>query len=87
VLIVCGATALCSLVMSLPWWRRLGVRATLAMVPVALTLIAVHNSVGSVDPFRYGVFYLLLFVWIGMYHRPGTALLAAPRRWSPTPSR
>jgi diguanylate cyclase (GGDEF)-like protein len=77
VLIVCAATALCSLVMWLPWWQRLGVRATLAMAPVALTLIAVHNSVGAVDPFRYGVFYLLLFVWIGMYHRPGTALLAA----------
>jgi diguanylate cyclase (GGDEF)-like protein len=39
-------------------------------------LIAVHNTVGAVDPFRYGVFYLLLFVWIGMYHRPGTALVA-----------
>jgi diguanylate cyclase (GGDEF)-like protein len=77
VLLVCAATALCSLVMWLPWWPRLGGRATLAMVPVALTLIAVHNSVGAVDPFRYGVFYLLLFVWIGMYHRPGTALLAA----------
>jgi hypothetical protein len=77
VLLVCAATALCSLVMWLPWWQRFGVRVTLAMVPVALTLIAVHNSVGAVDPFRYGVFSLLLFVWIGVYHRPGTALLAA----------
>ena len=76
VLLVCLATALCSLVMWVPWWRKLPLRATLVMVPVALALIAAHNSVGAVDPFRYGVFYLLLFVWIGMYHRPGTALAA-----------
>jgi diguanylate cyclase (GGDEF)-like protein len=76
VLLVCVATALASLVMFLPWWQRLGVRATLVMVPVALVLISVHNLLGAVDPFRYGVFYLLLFVWIGMYHPPRTALLA-----------
>jgi diguanylate cyclase (GGDEF)-like protein len=76
VLLVCVVTALASLVMFLPWWQRRGVRATLVMVPVALVLISVHNALGAVDPFRYGVFYLLLFVWIGMYHPPWTALVA-----------
>jgi len=76
VLLVCLATVLASLVMFVPFWGRFGVRTTLVMIPVALGLIAVHNTVGAVDPFRYGVFYLLLFVWIGMYHRPWTALLA-----------
>ena len=76
VLVVCLATVLASLVMFIPLWERFDVRTTLVMVPVGLVLIAVHNAVGAVDPFRYGVFYLLLFVWIGMYHRPGTALMA-----------
>lgn len=77
VLLVCAATVVCALAMWLPVWARVPERATLVMVPLALVLIAIHNVVGAVDPFRYGVFYLLLFVWIGMYHRPGTALLAA----------
>jgi diguanylate cyclase (GGDEF)-like protein len=77
VLLVCAVTTVCALAMRLPLWARLGDRTTLVMVPVALAMIAAHNSVSAVDPFRYGVFYLLLFVWIGMYHRPGTALLAA----------
>jgi diguanylate cyclase (GGDEF)-like protein len=76
VLLVCAATAVCALAMRLPVWARLGDGTTLVMVPVALVMIAAHNSVSAVDPFRYGVFYLLLFVWIGMYHRPGTALRA-----------
>jgi diguanylate cyclase (GGDEF)-like protein len=76
VVLVCLATGLASLTMFVPLWERFGVRGTLVMIPVALVLIAVHNAVGAVDPFRYGVFYLLLFVWIGMYHPPGTALLA-----------
>src|SRR3954452_24322747 len=62
VLVVCVATVLASLVMFIPLWERFDVRTTLAMVPVGLALIAVHNAVGAVDPFRYGVFYLLLFV-------------------------
>jgi diguanylate cyclase (GGDEF)-like protein len=76
VLLVCLATALASLAMFVPLWEHFSGRATLVMVPVALVLISVHNAIGAVDPFRYGVFYLLLFVWIGMYHPPGTALLA-----------
>ena len=77
VVLVCLATALSALFMRLPFWTRLPLRSTLVMVPVALVLISVHNAIGAVDPFRYGVFYLLLFVWIGMYHRPRTALAAA----------
>lgn len=76
--VVCAATAACALAMFLPWWDRLPLRGTLAMVPISLLLISLHNHLGGDDPFRYGIFYLALFVWIGMYHRPGTALLAAP---------
>ncbi|MBC3763807.1 GGDEF domain-containing protein [Quadrisphaera oryzae] len=72
------ATAALAAAMYLPVWGRLPRRATLVMVPPALALIAVHNSVGGDDPYRYGVFYLLLFVWIGSHHPRWTSLSTAP---------
>ncbi|MEH3076610.1 MAG: GGDEF domain-containing protein [Quadrisphaera sp.] len=75
---VCLATATLAASMYLPVWGRLPHRATLAMVPLALALIAVHNSVGGDDPYRYGVFYLLLYVWIGSHHPRWTSLSTAP---------
>ncbi|MBF5083161.1 diguanylate cyclase [Quadrisphaera sp. INWT6] len=64
--------------MFLPVWRRLPARATLVMLPLAMALIAVHNTVGDDDPYRYGVFFLLLFVWVGMHHPRWTSLTAGP---------
>jgi len=64
--------------MYLPFWRRLPARATLVMVPAALALIGVHNSVGGDDPYRYGVFFLLVFVWIGVHHPRWTSLSVGP---------
>ena len=75
---VSGVTALLAGCMFLPVWRRLPPRATLVMVPVALGLIAAHNTVGGDDPYRYGVFFLLLFVWVGAHHPRWTSLTAAP---------
>jgi diguanylate cyclase (GGDEF)-like protein len=75
---VCLATALLAASMYLPVWGRLPRRATLAMVPPALALIALHNGIGGDDPYRYGVFYLLLFVWVGAHHPRWTSLGIAP---------
>lgn len=75
---VSAVTALLAGCMFLPVWRRLPPRATLVMVPVALGLIAAHNTVGGDDPYRYGVFFLLLFVWVGAHHPRWTSLTAAP---------
>ncbi len=77
-LVVCLLSMLVSASMWLPLWHRLPHRSTLWLVPVALTLIGARNVLGGVDPFRYGIFQLLIFVWIGMHHRPGTSLRAAP---------
>lgn len=49
----------------LPWqrWPR---AVTLALVPTAFALIAAYNYFGGGDAYRYGVFFTLLYVWMGM---------------------
>lgn len=60
-----------------PWdrWPR---SASLALVPVALGLIAAGNSFGGSDPRAYGIFFIVVFVWIGISHPPWTSALVAP---------
>lgn len=59
-------------------WAALPPRATLWLVPPGLALIAVGNAAGGSDYFTYPVFFLLVFVWLGLLHPPGTSLLALP---------
>ncbi|HEY8489573.1 MAG TPA: EAL domain-containing protein [Dehalococcoidia bacterium] len=61
----------------LPWdrWPR---TATLVGVPVAFLLIALHNHFGGADPYRYGIFYVVTFAWIGLGHRQGTSVAFLP---------
>jgi len=72
------ATVAASLVVLVVPWRRFPLRATLVLVPVALALIAVHNTVSSADAYRYGTFFLVLFMWVGIWHPRGTSLAVAP---------
>lgn len=58
-------------------WHRWPPRATLALVPIALLVVAYgewHIDTGT------GVvaFLALLFAWIGLHHRPGVALATGP---------
>jgi diguanylate cyclase (GGDEF)-like protein len=71
-------TALLSLCLLLVPWSRLPQRSTLALIPIALVLIAVHNTLTSVDAYRYGTFFLVLFMWIGVWHPRYTCLASAP---------
>jgi signal transduction histidine kinase len=59
-------------------WDPLPRRASLLLVPPGLALIAAGNAFSGSDYFTYGVFFLLVFVWIGFAHAPGTSLLFAP---------
>lgn len=59
-------------------WGRLPRRMSLALVPPGLILIAAGNAFGGSDHFTYGAFFLLVFVWLGFAHAPGTSLLFAP---------
>lgn len=65
----------------LPWdrWRRL---STLGVVPVAMSLVCLHNVYSGYNGFLYSIFFMVIFVWIGLGHPPGwsiglTPLLAA----------
>jgi signal transduction histidine kinase len=59
-------------------WGSRPRRASLILVPPALVLIAAGNLFGGSDYFTYGAFFLLVFVWIGFAHAPGTSLVFAP---------
>jgi signal transduction histidine kinase len=59
-------------------WGRLPRPASLVLVPPGLLLIALGNAFGGSDYFTWGVFFVLVFVWIGFAHAPGTSLLFAP---------
>ena len=58
-------------------WHRWPTRASVVLVAPALVLITLHNWYGGQDPFRYSIFFLVVFVWIGTFHPSGTAALIA----------
>lgn len=68
-------------------WQRWGRAATLSLVPPALVLIAAGNIASGYEPHTYGIFFVLVFVWIGLGHPrwastwfsvPAAAAYAAP---------
>jgi diguanylate cyclase (GGDEF)-like protein/PAS domain S-box-containing protein len=65
------------LIPRLPWGRWPD-RATLAITPFAFALIAVANERGGVSTYSFAPFFILVFMWVGLHHRPGTSLLLAP---------
>ena len=56
-------------------WRR---SASLWLVPVAFGLIILHGLFSADDGFIYGLFYVVVFVWLGLGHPPGTSLKFLP---------
>ncbi len=60
-----------------PWerWQR---RATLWLVPLALGLIGAGNAFAGAPSMGYGIFFVVVFVWIGIAHPRWTATLFAP---------
>lgn len=73
--VVCVALGL--IVTVLPWtrWPRW---VTLTMPTAAFAFIAFGNHVGGVSAYSFATFFVLVFVWIGLAHPPGTSLLMAP---------
>lgn len=66
-----------AVIATLPW-RRWPEQATLAVVPPAIAVIAGAHALGLVPVRSYGVFFVLLFAWIGNHHPRRTALALAP---------
>jgi diguanylate cyclase (GGDEF)-like protein len=75
---VAAATLAVSGLVALLPWRRVRAGWTLGLLPVGMVLIGVHNYVAAADAYRYGAFFLLLFVWVGLWHPRGTAVLVSP---------
>jgi diguanylate cyclase (GGDEF)-like protein len=77
------AIALCAVAIGIaawyvPWDRWPG-WATIALAPAALVLIGAGNVYGGTQPYTYGIFFLVVFVWVGIALPRGTSLwLAAP---------
>jgi diguanylate cyclase (GGDEF)-like protein len=59
-------------------WRRWPARATLAITPFTFALIAVANQKGGVSTYSYAPFFIIVFMWVGLHHRPGTSVMLAP---------
>jgi diguanylate cyclase (GGDEF)-like protein len=63
--------------LKLPWasWPR---NRSLWLVPVALAMVSLGNSLGADRPYDYGVFFVVVHVWIGLSHPPRTSVLFGP---------
>jgi signal transduction histidine kinase len=59
-------------------WERLHRRAPLALAPVAFALISLSNLFGGVSSFSYAVYFVVVFVWVGIAQPPGTAWWLLP---------
>jgi diguanylate cyclase (GGDEF)-like protein len=59
-------------------WQRWSRAATLALVPPALGLIVVGNTLQDGDPWLYGIYFVVVFAWIGVAHPPWTSLKLIP---------
>jgi len=59
-------------------WNRWHPRASLVVVPLALALVVVGQRVAPGAPTVYGVWFVVIFAWVGFWNAPRTALLFAP---------
>ena len=60
-------------------WERWGRNANLFVeLPVAFSLVTAHNWLTDADGYRYGLFFLVMFVWLGLTHPGGYSLRFSP---------
>jgi diguanylate cyclase (GGDEF)-like protein/PAS domain S-box-containing protein len=64
---VIGTTAVVAglVLLRLPWHRWSPSLPQVLLVP-ALALIGAHNHFGGIDPYRYAVFFVIAFMWLGL---------------------
>ncbi|HUZ00144.1 MAG TPA: EAL domain-containing protein [Thermomicrobiaceae bacterium] len=78
---VAGIGALATLVGFVNWWlpwERWPRWAALLDVPIAFSLIGAHNHFAAADPYRYGLFFIVAFMWIGLCYGRGMSLPFLP---------
>lgn len=59
-------------------WPRWRPRAALLIVPLALVLVVVGQRVAPGAPTVYGIWFIVIYAWVGFWFAPRTALLFAP---------
>lgn len=71
-----------ALVLSIPaWllpWDRWPHRTTLSLPLIALPLISIHNVLGGSDPYRWGIFYVVIAAWLGLTQKRRTFYFCWP---------
>jgi signal transduction histidine kinase len=75
--VAAGAGALGAVAWFLPW-ERWPWWANLCLLPPTFALLSFGNVFNGYAPHSYGSFYVVIHVWLGMAHRPGTSLIVAP---------
>jgi diguanylate cyclase (GGDEF)-like protein len=93
--IVAGVLSRSSLTQRLTGYR------SLVLPGFGLTIVAISNAIGAIPPIPLGVYFIVIFMWIGQWYPPGTAMrfaavgalayllpfwLGAPRSLSDLPS-
>jgi signal transduction histidine kinase len=59
-------------------WQRWHPRTSLALGPAAFAMIAFSNRFGGVSSYSYAIYFVVVFVWVGIAHPPRTSWLLAP---------
>lgn len=59
-------------------WERLHPRTPIVLAPVAFALISLSNLFGGVSSFSYAVYFVVVFVWVGIAQPPGTSWWLLP---------
>jgi len=72
-----GCIVLGLVIFLLPW-HRWPAWSELTMPVIAFGLIALANNAGGVSAYTFGIFFVFVFVWIGMAQPPGMSIRMAP---------
>jgi signal transduction histidine kinase len=59
-------------------WERWHPRASLALGLIAFLMISVSDRYGGVSAYSYAVYFVVVFVWVGIAHPPRTSWVMAP---------
>jgi diguanylate cyclase (GGDEF)-like protein len=77
VLIALAAMLIGLVAMVLPW-ARIPRLVRLAIAPGAMVIIAGHNIATGLDAYRYSMFFVLVFIWLGLCEPRGTSVKMSP---------
>ena len=78
VALVCAVLIAIGLALWFLPWRRWPRWASLCAVPLAFGCIILFNILIPINPYRYALYLIAVFAWIGLAHQRGTSLAFLP---------